>query len=240
MNEHKTNCSIHYKCNHCKFYSQDLEILRNHMNKCQKTTRHLNNRIDDDLRQSTICKFWRRGDCRKGDQCNYAHPRESISYNTQEGWTQENRQRRKDWVPPCRNGPQCHFLNIGRCKYYHKNSDTLYQQNRNQNRLQYQQNMPQYQHNRNEYQQNRNQYYQNRNQYQQNRNQNHQNRNQYQQNTNQNQHNMNQYQQRRWCNWNEDCNRVPNCPNMHSMEDFPSLQMPNQPTFREKQRNQIT
>ena len=43
--------------------------------------------------------------------------------------------------------------------------------------------------------------------------------------------NIYEQQGRQWCNFSEDCTRVPNCPFLHSTQDFPALPKRNRPPF---------
>ena len=65
------------------------------------------------VKSRVVCKHWRRGNCFKGDLCGYAHVgRQSISDSktTQETSTK---------VPACKNGPTCEWLRKSTCSYFH-------------------------------------------------------------------------------------------------------------------------
>ena len=57
----------------------------------------------ENVNASKICRYFRRGYCAKGSQCEFKH---SQAY--------------KNYAPACNQGPGCRFLSQNRCSFFHQ------------------------------------------------------------------------------------------------------------------------
>ena len=159
-----------------------------------------NNHKMQQVKSRVVCKHWRKGNCVKGDLCGFSHV--GHQGNSRSATTAERSTR----VPACKNGPTCEWLQKGSCSYFHPNVGVQKPWVRKDFRLAGGQASRQealgqsgrqggLQNARNN----------KANQIQQNR-----------QRTVQ--------PDREQCKFDGRCERIPNCPFIHSLEDFPILQ----------------
>ena len=104
LNRHKQNChgaKQYYECSECGEMRSSSNAVRKHKDKDHPMLV---------VRSKEVCHHWRRGHCAKGDRCLYSH----VGHQNQ-----ENSARRGPQVPACRNGSDCDWLKRGICSYYH-------------------------------------------------------------------------------------------------------------------------
>ena len=119
------------KCNNCS-KSLNNFAMRRHKEKCHAEQRFdcpecgqmYNSAIDvkrhydaehkmEAVRSKEVCKHWRRGHCKKGDQCDYSHVGHQNSRESRN--TSET-----TMVPACKHGSSCEWLKKGICSYFHR------------------------------------------------------------------------------------------------------------------------
>ena len=66
------------------------------------------------VRNKEVCKHWRRGHCKKGDQCDYSH----VGYQKSRESRTTSEPNMK--VPACKNGSSCDWMKKGICSYFHR------------------------------------------------------------------------------------------------------------------------
>ena len=170
----------------------------------------------EQVKSRVVCRHWRRGKCFKGDICGFSHAGQQNKSLTTTKKT--NTSKTNTRVPACKNGPTCDWLGKGTCSYF---QPTIGVQRPWVNKLGGQQEAArssggrqgghQGGHGRDTRQGT--------------------------QIHNNKQNNRNQYvqQQREQCKFNGRCERIPNCPFIHSLEDFPIFQGRRAPVVRRKQ-----
>ena len=65
------------------------------------------------VKSRIVCKHWRKGNCLKGDLCGFSHV--GKQNHTESVTTNKTSTR----VPACSNGPSCEWLSKGSCSYFH-------------------------------------------------------------------------------------------------------------------------
>ena len=148
----------------------------------------------EDIPEKTkeVCKHWKKGRCDWGSQCRFSH------VGRQEKTYPESKSTNSaDTL--CRNGPSCSYMLRGRCNFFHHMTKRHNNQGANHNVREH--------HGTREHQPVR---FDGRKQgasarYNQNRSQ-----------------GRRQEGARARCKFGRDCDRVPNCPYIHSMQDFPT------------------
>ena len=93
---------VSYVCTVCKMLCIDEEDLKEH-----KKADH------DDNRSKQVCRHYKKGNCRRGDSCPWAH----VGHVTQEN---SNITHKSTTVRPCRNGIDCVWKARGRCHFQHE------------------------------------------------------------------------------------------------------------------------
>ena len=91
-------------CTECKAICISDEDLRSHMRQDH-----------DDVRARQVCIHYRKGNCRRGDICPYAHVGHQDSIPVRSSTTSMS-----PTTKPCRNGENCVWKSRGRCNFYHK------------------------------------------------------------------------------------------------------------------------
>ena len=99
--ERVTQQSTQYSCNLCGCIFRFPNQIENHM----KAHRNNSERPGgfENVNASKICRYFRRGYCAKGSQCEFKH---SQAY--------------KNYAPNCNQGPGCRFLSQNRCSFFHQ------------------------------------------------------------------------------------------------------------------------
>ena len=170
----------------------------------------------DQEKSKVVCKHWRNGNCFKGNKCDFSHVGHQNTSNV------KSTSKTSTKVPACKNGSSCDWLGKGICSFFHpqvgvqkprtKNDrqDGSWQESRRPVRHQELRRLGGNQEARGPggRQESRSlggwQQRQSRNQTQQSRQQGNQS-------------------DREMCRFDGRCERIPNCPYIHSMEDFPPL-----------------
>ena len=102
LRRHSPNChgpNKEYDCTECGQIFTTEDNINEHMVNDHKIERE---------KSRVICKHWRKGNCLKGTSCNFSH------VGHQNAVTNE-----RSRVPACRNGPKCDWLSKGNCSYFH-------------------------------------------------------------------------------------------------------------------------
>ena len=88
-----------YDCSECgQIFTTDNDVKEHEAND------HKMERV----KSRVVCKHWRKGSCLKGTSCNFSH------VGHQNAITNDSSR-----VPTCRNGPKCDWLSKGNCSYFH-------------------------------------------------------------------------------------------------------------------------
>ena len=190
-----------FVCNKCGEIENTNHNLKKHIEVCGKAQANIRHTTEKSLE---VCKHWRRGRCHWGSQCNFSHVGRQDTASSEHHSTSGAPQ-------ACWNGPSCTHLARGKCRFQHQEL-----QGRGQEA------------------QGRRQESQGRRQEAQGRRQELLGRRQplptWQESHGRRQNSQGARSQRAQCVWGRDCNRVPNCPHLHSLRDFP--QYSNQHGFR--------
>ena len=119
-------------CNKCDKYFTNF-ALKKHRSKCQgqqqevdcpecgeicKTTAAMRKHYDsnhksDNVSSREVCKWWKMGKC-NNKRCKYAH----VGYQIKNGSEPISTHSTK--VPACKNGSRCEWLEKGKCSFFHK------------------------------------------------------------------------------------------------------------------------
>ena len=95
-------------CTKCGEVGKTNEYIKKHMKLCGK-------KEDVHIVKETsriVCKHWKKGNCTRGSECNFAH----VGYQA----TQSSKDKVTSSAQiPCRNGPKCSFLARDRCRFQH-------------------------------------------------------------------------------------------------------------------------
>jgi hypothetical protein len=83
-------------CEFCSIKFSSNGLLKEHQKECNTEFQPI---------RSQVCRYFLHGACVKGEFCKFAHPD-----------SQDN----VPWVPLCRNGQRCKYLNQGVCSFFHK------------------------------------------------------------------------------------------------------------------------
>ena len=105
LQRHKPNCHgpKEFDCTECGQVFQTANDVTEH-----KEIDHEMERV----KSRVVCRHWRKGNCLKGAAaCNFSH----VSHQTGSSATTQNTSR----VPACKNGPSCEWLQKGKCSYFH-------------------------------------------------------------------------------------------------------------------------
>ena len=224
--EHHKECNdigtANKTCNKCSnvFTKQGLQ---RHQTSCQENKKtfdcyecgelfpssiYLKNHKEDThkmepVRSRVICKHWKKGICNKGDSCGFSHAGHQNINQT------SSTRRIITKLPSCRNGSSCDWLKRGKCNFFHAQARD--HGDRQERHLQGGQKGGQAQGGRHE---NRDQGGRQETRGQQSRAQ------------------GGRQPDRDQCKFDGRCERIPNCPYIHSLEDFPILQGGKQPVRR--------
>ena len=107
MRRHRERCHEEQKfdCPECgEMYNNALEVKR-HYDAEHKM---------EPVRYKEVCKHWRRGHCKKGDQCDYSHVGYQKSMDSRT--TRDTNMK----VPACKHGSSCDWMKKGICSYFHR------------------------------------------------------------------------------------------------------------------------
>ena len=106
LKRHKQNCHTvqkYYECPECSQICSSPNALKEHQDE---------DHAMEVVKSREVCYHWRRGNCFKGDSCRFSHVgqqnRNSISTS-----------RTSTRMPVCSNGSACEWLSKGSCSYYH-------------------------------------------------------------------------------------------------------------------------
>ena len=107
MRRHKGIChgaKEQFDCPECGMIFNSAEGVKRHSDQDHKM---------ELVKSRIVCKHWRKGNCFKGDKCGFSHvgkQNHSEPMNTNKTSTR---------VPACNNGPSCEWLSKGSCSYFH-------------------------------------------------------------------------------------------------------------------------
>ena len=87
-----------FNCNKCGKSISEIDEMKNHAEVCMEEFLP--------AQKSKVCRYYARGECWKGNQCLFVHPKSSQ---------EEHRVN----IPLCSNGLSCRFLMSGVCRYFH-------------------------------------------------------------------------------------------------------------------------
>ena len=205
IKRHQTICQDPQKdmdCYECGELFSRLTDLKKHKEDAHKM---------EQARSRTICRHWKKGSCTKGELCGFSHTgqqNKTLSSTTEKNHTN---------LKACRNGQSCEWLKKDKCNFFH--AQTRGQGGRQESRAQGGRQKSWAQGGRQESQsQGRGQESQAQAGRQQSRAQG-------------GRQNIVQ-PDRDQCQFDGRCERIPNCPYIHSLEDFPLLTGRKQPVRR--------
>ena len=109
LKRHKPSChnaKKYYECDDCGMILSSPRTLKEH---------HDSDHPMETVKSREVCYHWRRGNCFKGDSCRFAH----VGRQNQNGSSNANTNRTNTKVPACSNGSACEWLSKGICSYFH-------------------------------------------------------------------------------------------------------------------------
>ena len=105
LRRHKQNChgvKKYFKCSECGEMFSSVDAVKKHREEEHQRTA---------VRSKEVCFHWRRGHCDKGDRCLFSHVgRQGDTAATNRTSTN---------APDCSNGSSCLWLSRGVCSYFH-------------------------------------------------------------------------------------------------------------------------
>ena len=185
-------------CPNCKMIINNVNELNNHKQKCTLEDQQTKEK------SKIVCKHWRRGTCNRGDSCGFSH------VGHQNTTTPEGRiTKLAGYTPACKHGSSCEWLAKGKCSFFHINvgvqQPKMWRQNEERDQHQ---KAPINTQRRPEFQLPK----------------------VWRKNEERDQHNKapRNTHRRPECRHGADCRKFPDCPFLHSLEDFPNLLKANQ------------
>ena len=107
LKRHKHDChSVRndYECPECSQICRNPKALKEHQDE---------DHAMEVVKSREVCYHWRRGNCFKGDSCRFSH----VGRQNQNGSSTTSKASKK--VPACSNGSACEWLSKGICSYFH-------------------------------------------------------------------------------------------------------------------------
>ena len=105
LKRHKQNChgdNEAHECTECGETFQSKKAVKNHED---------NEHPMEVVKSKEVCFHWRRGHCFKGDSCRFSHVGHQKQDNIGNGNTKK--------TPACSNGSNCEWLMKGSCSFFH-------------------------------------------------------------------------------------------------------------------------
>ena len=106
LKRHESNCHVPNKdfdCQVCGKIANSESDLNKHQDQEHKM---------EQVKSRVVCKHYRRGNCFKGDSCGFSHVGKQNKSSSSTNKTNTR-------VPSCKNGPTCEWLIKGNCSYFH-------------------------------------------------------------------------------------------------------------------------
>ena len=186
-------------CTKCSEILDESMDMKEHMETCGNE-----DVADTPQRSREVCRHWKKGRCDRGSQCNFSHVGRQDEIGPEQKSTNS--------APlACRNGPSCSYLARGKCNFFHHITK---RHNNREHQGERQHNARNYQGARYNGRENQGARFNGR----ENQGARHNGR----ENQGARGHGRRQQDNRARCRFGRDCDRVPNCPFIHSMEDFPT------------------
>ena len=111
MDRHRSQCqknTKNYKCSECGLLGATANEIKKHMDNHHKEIQEVSREV---------CYHYRRGNCFKGDRCNFSHVGFQENNKSSSTWGQVTARK---WTPACTQGDGCSWLARGACRYFHK------------------------------------------------------------------------------------------------------------------------
>ena len=109
LKRHNPNChgkKEDHDCPECGEMFSSNNNMRKHYDKVHKM---------EPVVSRVVCKHWRKGNCFKANKCGFSHVGVQKTSNS------SNTAQTSSKVPACKNGVSCDWLSNGRCSYFHPN-----------------------------------------------------------------------------------------------------------------------